>query len=136
MMNRSDIGRACAATLILAAALAAPSPAAAQGAWELLGQRTVSDEAERDVIALPGNRRYSEIRICALRRGVRIRDVDVVFGNRQRQDIAVRRRLEARDCTRAQRLRGRGPRDIRRIVLRYEALNDRGPQPVIQVFGR
>lgn len=133
------IGRAAAPALALLSgallALAAPPAEAQPRGWTVLAERTVADGADRDVVRLPGARRYQAIQICARRRAVDFRDLDVVFGNGGRQDIAVRRILEPGTCTRPLDLAG-GRRDIRRIVVNYAAARARGPQPIVTVRGR
>lgn len=128
--------RAVAALLTLGAAFAAPAPAAANGGWTLLGQMTLSERSDRQVIALPGNRRYARLRVCALRRAVRLRDVEVVFGDNARQRIRFGETLDAGACSREAMLDGREPRRVRRIVLRYAEGAAQPPYPVVQVFGQ
>lgn len=132
--------KAFARTLTVAAALAsalAVSPALAQkrGGWELIGSQQASDKAERDVVAVRGKERFRQIRLCAARRAVAFHDLDVVFANGGRQDVKIRRILAAGTCTRAIDLKGKH-RDIRRIVMNYETVRDRGRQGVVSVFAR
>ena len=39
----------------------------------------VSDRPERDVLRLPGHRRFSEVKVCVERRAVRFLNFDVIF---------------------------------------------------------
>ena len=113
-------------------AIGAAAPAVAE---DVLGSRVVAHRSETDVIPVPGKQRYSAIRICVKRRAVRFRDLDVVYGNGGRQDLAIRRLIPAGECTRWINLLGKR-RDIRRIVLRYDTFGDRGPRAVVTAYGR
>ena len=122
-----------AAALSVAAVIGA-APAQAD-AWQSLGSRVVSDAQERDSIFALFDGAVSEIKICVSNRAVRINDVDVVFGNGNRQDVSVRNRIGAGQCTRAIDLRG-DERHIRRVVLDYRTANPIGQQAIVTVLGR
>ena len=127
------------AGLLLSAGLAAPASAAPppwSPAWDLLGSRAVSQRAERDVVPAVGRRHYAQIKICAYQRPVRFYDLDVVFRNGGRQDLAVRAVLNPGQCTRAIDLRG-NRRDIRHVTMAYETLGwARGRSAFVRVYGR
>ncbi len=106
---------------------------AQQGA--LLGARTVADLSETDVIAVPGGQSFSSIRLCVAQRAVRFRDLDIVFANGASQDASVQRRINAGECTRWIDLAGQR-RNIARIVMRYDTLNNVGMQAIVTAFGR
>jgi len=120
--------------MLAATALAVSTPAAAQR-WVLLGERQVSDRAERDVIAVRGARRFSQVRICVARHSVAFRDVDIRFRNGGNQDVRMRSMIPADGCTGQINLRGRD-RDIDRVVFNYEArsLGRRGA--LVRLYGR
>lgn len=101
-----------------------------------VAERRVGDRFDRDVISLPGRRRFSEIKLCVRRRAVEFVDLDVVFANGGNQDIGVRRVIYPGECTRNIRLRGRGPRNIEHIIMKYTALRKQGPQPYVAVYAR
>ena len=104
--------------------------------WTVLGVRAVADRVDFDTIRLGRSGRWSQIKLCVVGRAMRMRDLEVVFGNGRTQDVRVRRRFRANTCTRAIDLRGRGARRIRRIEMAYDALRDRGRQPIVIVVGR
>jgi hypothetical protein len=104
-------------------------------AWERLGSRVVADKTETDAVSGFGQGRFRQIRLCVKHRAVNLKDVDVVFANGGHQDVHVRRRIGAGECTRAIDLKG-GNRRIHRIVMRYQTIRDRGPQAVVTVMGR
>jgi len=101
----------------------------------LLGARTVADHSETDVILAQGNALHRAVRICVTGRAVHFRDLDIVFQNGGRQDANVRALIGPGECTRWIDLRGPA-RNINRIVLRYDALVNAGPQPVVTAFAR
>ena len=101
----------------------------------LLGVRTVADNTETDVILAQGNARFNEVRICVAGRAVHFRDLDIVFQNGGQQDATVSAVIAPGNCTRWINLRGPA-RNINRIVLRYDALVNAGPQPIVTAFAR
>jgi len=101
----------------------------------LLGSRTVAYNSETDVIQVPGAARYRSVRFCVVQRAVHFRDLDVVFRNGGQQDLQVRSVIPAGDCTRWINLRG-PRRNIARIVLRYDTLDNSGPRAVVRAYGR
>ena len=116
-------------------ALAVAAPVEAQRGWIFLGQRHVTDRAERDVIRVAGARRFGQIRICVADRAVRFNDVDIRFRNGGNQDVKLRSIVAADSCSGAIELRGRG-RDIDQVVFAYEArrLGRRGAR--VRLYGR
>ncbi|MGH7005546.1 MAG: hypothetical protein ACREIP_16515, partial [Alphaproteobacteria bacterium] len=83
----------------LAAAALLAQPAAAQGRWELLGSRQVGFQVERETISGRGQGRFSVIRICVANNAVHFRDIDVVYNNGERQQLAIDARLRPGQCT-------------------------------------
>jgi len=119
--------------LMLFSTVANAAPAAA---WDLLGERVVSDRMDHDVIGVPGHQRYRQIKICVYRHPVRVYDVDVFFRNGGHQDVSVRSRINPGDCTRNIDLNG-NRRDINRISLRYEETSfGRRRTATVRVFAR
>jgi hypothetical protein len=124
-------------TLLMAMILAAAAPAGAQrGGWRFLGEREVSDRVDRDVIAVRGDRRFNQIRICVGRNRVRIYDLDVRFRNGGNQDVALRSIIRAGGCSRNIPLQGRAGRDITSIAFTYEAASLGRERSHLRVFGR
>jgi len=116
----------------LVAGLLTASPVAAA---DFLGERIVSYGSETDVIQVPGTKRYKSIRLCVKQHAVRFRDLDVVFANGGKQDIAVKQVVAKGKCTRWINLRG-PKRDIRRIVLRYDTFGNSGPRALVMSYGK
>ena len=124
-----------AVPLLVLAFLAAALPAAAEK-WVFLGQRHVTDKAERDSIEVTASEgRFEAIRIGVKRSAVRFVDVTVVYGTGASDDLELRDVIPAGGQSRPLDLRG-GNRVIKRIHFVYEAksLGRRGA--IVEVFGR
>ena len=123
-------------TMLLATlALAAASPAAAQGGWTFLGDKTVNDAGDRDAVNLPGSNRYARVRICVDKAPVRFYDLSVHFGNGGSQDVKMAALINPGGCTRAIDLKG-GARDITKISFLYEAKSLGRKDAQVRVYGQ
>ena len=122
----------CAAGIALVSVFSA-TPSLAQK-WVNLGSRSVADNTETDVIGASGAGPFRRIKLCVSRRAVAFKDLDVVFGNGGSQDLKIRRRIGPGQCTRAIDVKG-GRRNIKRVIMRYETIRNKGPQAVVTVFG-
>lgn len=106
----------------------------AQRGWETIGFKAVGAGTDRDVVRVRGDQRHRQVRICALNRSVQMLDVDVRYANGTRQDLPVRRVINAGACSAALDLKGRR-RDVRDVSLVY-AKFARGTLPVVRVQAR
>ena len=125
-------------SMLLVATLAcAPRGYAAQGPdWVLLGERTVTDRLDHDVIPVTIARGdFTAIKITVARRGVDFHRVVVHFGNGGDQEVEMRNTIPAGGETRAIDLRA-GERIIRSVEFWYDARSIRGRRAVIRLFGR
>jgi len=98
------------------ALMACASPAAA---WDVIGVREVRDRTDRDTIVVEGRRQFERIKLCVYRNPVHFIDVDVHYANGGHQDVSVRERINAGQCTRAIDLIG-DDRNITRVTMVYE----------------
>jgi len=119
---------------LLAGAVLAAGPASAQGRWELLGQRQVGFQVDRDVVSGRGQGRFSVIRLCVGTAPVHFRDVDVVFENGQRQQLAVNALVRPGTCSANLDLRGESRR-IERVELVYSAVPTFRGRALVSVYG-
>jgi hypothetical protein len=119
---------------LLATAALASGPAAAQGRWELLGQRQVGFAVDRDVVSGRGQGRFSVIRLCVGGAPVHFRDVDVVFANGQRQNVAVNALVRAGTCSANLDLRGEARR-VERVELVYNSVPTFRGRALVSVYG-
>lgn len=105
--------------LIAGAALALMACASPAQAWDVIGVREVRDRTDRDTIVVEGRRQFERIKLCVYRNPVHFIDVDVHYANGGHQDVSVRERINAGQCTRAIDLNG-DDRNITRVVMVYE----------------
>jgi hypothetical protein len=125
-----------AATATIAAlAIAQPADAQRFGPWRTIAFTTVSGGTDVDRINVRGDRRYRQMRLCVFNAPLRMRDFDIRFENRQRQDVRVRQRIRAGTCTRNIDLAG-GRRDIEWVRLRYEPIRRGFTRPLVRLQAR
>lgn len=105
--------------LIAGAVLALMACASPAQAWDVIGVREVRDRTDRDTIVVEGRRQFERIKLCVYRNPVHFIDVDVHYANGGHQDVSVRERINAGQCTRAIDLNG-DDRNITRVVMVYE----------------
>jgi hypothetical protein len=117
----------CAALALAGAA----GPAWAE--WHQVGVKEVNDRAETDTVHMDGHRMADRVRVCVQRNPVHFIDLDIYFRNGGHQDVPVRNRVNAGECTRVIDLEG-GQRDIEHIVFRYEETSRRRARAVVRVF--
>jgi hypothetical protein len=123
------------AALLLAALLPAAAEAARRGGWILLGERTVSDARDHDVIAVTAARGdFRRLQLRVLDRPVQFHSVKVHFANGETQELELREVIRAGGRSRAIDLEGRD-RVIRSIELRYDAQALGGRTARVRVYG-
>lgn len=105
--------------VIAGTALALMACASPAQAWDVIGVREVRDRTDRDTIVVEGRRQFERIKLCVYRNPVHFIDVDVHYANGGHQDVSVRERINAGQCTRAIDLNG-DDRNITRVVMVYE----------------
>ena len=103
--------------------------------WVLLGQRTVSDRADHDVIVVTGARGdFKSIKITVQRASVDFHRVVVHYGNGTKQEVELRNTIRAGGESRAIDLTG-ADRVINRVEFWYDANTIRGRRAVVRLFG-
>jgi hypothetical protein len=102
------------AAILSTLAFAAPALA-----WDEIAVREVTDRYDVDVVNLPGNRTFARVKVCVYNNPVHFYDFDIFFRNGGHQDVPVRARINAGECTRVIDLKG-GRRNIDRIKFKYE----------------
>ncbi len=123
---------ACLLSTVVGVALEA---SAARPGWVHLGDRTVTDRADRDVIVVSGERgRFAALKLAVRKRAVELHRVRVVFGDGEVQELELRRVIPAGGETRTLDLDG-GGRVIRRVELFYDA-QSLGGRAVVKLYGR
>lgn len=129
--------RASAVCLFLAALAPGVACAGDDDGWVKLGEREVAFRAERDVIEVgAGDGRFNKLRFHVKGNGVEILDVDVVFGNGEKQDVQVREHIAEGGSTRAIDLPGEA-RVIKRIGFAYKTRGKaREGRATVAVWGK
>lgn len=121
------------AFLIVVLAVAA-APHSVKG-WVLLGQRTVSDRADHDIIAVTGARgHFKQIKLTVQRASVDFHRVVVHYGNGDDQRLELRNTIPAGGETRAIDLEG-GERVLKSVEFWYDA-NTRGRRALVRLWGQ
>lgn len=106
----------------------------ARGAWELLGEKVVTDRLDRDVVVVTAAEgRFRTIRIEVRDRPVQFHKVVVNFGDGTAREIGLRRVIRAGEQSRRIDLPG-AARVIRSIEFVYDAQSLGGSARVL-VFG-
>lgn len=126
--------------LIALAPLVASTSAEAQRVlWDRLGSVEVRPGSTRETVWAPGRQRHREVRLCVARRSVRVNSFTIGFPLRQgrwpqEQIVHLNRTISPGQCTRATWIRS-GPRDIRRIEIRFARLQS-GARATIRAEAR
>lgn len=123
-------------TLGIAVVCLSRAAVAQRGDWVSLGQRTVTDRADHDQIAVTAARGdFRSIKLTVQRAAVDFHRVVVHFGNGQSQTIELRSTIPAGGESRAIDLEGTD-RVIRSVEFWYDAKTVRGRRAVVRLFGR
>jgi hypothetical protein len=103
--------------------------------WVLLGQRTVTDRADHDVIPVTAARGdFRSIKLTVQRAAVDFHRVVVHYGNGTQQEIELRNTIPAGGESRAIDLSG-ADRVINRVEFWYDAKTFRGRRALVRLFG-
>lgn len=115
------------------AAAAFAASAAPAFAWDQVAERVVTDRYDVDVVNLPGNRTFTRVKVCVYDNPVHFYDFDIFYHNGGHQDVSVRSRINAGECTRSIDLNG-GRRNIDRIKFKYEETSWFIGRAVVRIF--
>ena len=125
---------ATALALLIVATTVAASPQPLKG-WVLLGQRTVTDRADHDVIAVTKARgTFHQVKLTVQRAPVEFQRVVVHYGNGADQTLEMRSTIAAGGETRSIDLEG-GDRVLSSVEFWYDA-NTRGRRAVVRLWGQ
>ena len=103
--------------------------------WVFLGQRTVTDRVDHDVIPVTGARGdFRSIKLTVQRAAVDFHRVVVHFANGGDQEVELRATIPAGGESRAIDLRA-GDRVIRSVEFWYDARTVRGRRAVVRLHG-
>lgn len=108
---------------------------AARDRWVLLGRKTVSFGAERDVIRVTGWRgEFKRLQLYVRETGVHIADMNVVFANGRTVDVPLRSFIPEGGRSRVIDLPGKS-REIQRITLVYATRIGARDKALVEVWG-
>ena len=103
--------------------------------WEFLGQRSVTDRVDHDVIAVTaakGTFRALQLRVKG--RAVQFRDVKIHFADGQDQDVELRHVIPAGGQSRVIDVNGRD-RVVRSVEFWYDAQSILGKRAEVELYG-
>jgi len=121
--------------LVVATLGCAPAYGGQGPAWVPLGERTVTDRLDHDVIPVTIARGdFTHIKITVQRHGVDFHRVVVHFANGGDQEVEMRQTIPAGGETRAIDLRA-GERVIRSVEFWYDARTVGRRRAVVRLFG-
>jgi uncharacterized protein YraI len=102
--------------------------------WKRVASKEVDRRRDREVIQLGRNDgRFDEFRLRVLNNDVRIRRMNVQYGNGTAHDLDVDRRVNEGEATDPITLRGRNGRFIDRVTLVYDTVG-RGPKATVELW--
>jgi hypothetical protein len=106
------------------------------GKWELLGERSVSDKVDHDVLTVTAARgTFRALKLEVRDRGVQFRNVTIHFGDGEKQEVELRNVIPAGGESRVIDVEGRD-RVIRTIEFTYDAQSLGGKRARVLVFGQ
>jgi hypothetical protein len=112
------------------------APPAATGTWELLGKRTVSFRADRDVIRVSGSEgTFRKIKLKVLNRRIKLLDLKVHFADGSTFDVSVRKTITAGSETRVIDLPG-AARVISKVEMTYSPAERRRGKAEVHLWGK
>jgi hypothetical protein len=123
MTTKIKSSKAVSLAALAAAAVTFAMPSHAH-AWEQIGYQQADLKRDQDTIAVRGNERHRQIRVCVEQRPLRMRDLDV----------RLRKRFAPGSCTRVIDLKGKG-RNIASITMLYDKVTD-GRPAIVKVYAR
>lgn len=103
--------------------------------WTSLLALKVGDRPERDRRAIPDNRRFVSVSVCALKDTIRIRDARVQFGDGRWQRLVVPPTLSQGECSKGTDLVS-APRRLRAVQFDYQTASAGHHRGEILVRGR
>jgi hypothetical protein len=107
---------------------------ASQG-WHDLGRLHVRDSAEKDLAFLKDGDGVVQIRLCAERNAIRLRNAELWMAGDKRQKLWLPLVLAANKCTDSIKVQG-GPIRVTHLALEYEAMSLGTEGAHLSVYGR
>ncbi len=133
---RTRLGLLALALLVFAqVVITADASAARRPRWELLGQRSVTDRVDHDVIAVTAAEgTFRALKLRVKDRAVQFRDMKIHFASGGVQDVELRHVIPAGGESRVLDIRGRD-RAIRSVEFWYDAQSLVGKKAEVELYG-
>jgi len=133
----------CLSTLALATIASAQTqaPAAAdtkphvEQGWHELGRVHVRDNAEKDLAFLKDGDDVVEVRVCAERNAIRLRNAELWMSGDKRQKLWLPLVLGAGECSDPIKVQG-GPIRVTHLALEYEAMSLGAEGAHLSIYGK
>jgi hypothetical protein len=103
--------------------------------WRELGRVHVRDNAEKDLAFLHDGNDVVEVRVCAERNAIRLRNAELWTSGDGRQKLWLPLVLGAGDCSNAIEVKG-GPIRVTHLALEYEAMTLGAEGAHLSIHGR
>ncbi len=104
--------------------------------WEFLGERTVTDRADHDVLTVTAARgTFRSLKFEVKGRAVQFHSVKIHFGDGETQDVEMRDVIPAGGESRVIDIEGRD-RVVRSIEFHYDTQSLLGKKAVVKVYGK
>jgi hypothetical protein len=103
--------------------------------WRDLGRVHVRDSAEKDLAFLSDGNDVVQIRLCAERNAVRLRNAELWMAGDKRQKLWLPLVLGANKCTDSIKVQG-GPIRVTHLALEYEAMSLGTEGAHLSVYGK
>jgi hypothetical protein len=103
--------------------------------WHSLDRVHVRDNAEKDLAILKDGDNVAEIRLCAERNAIRLRNAELWMAGDKRQKLWLPLVLGANKCTDSIKVQG-GPIRVTHLALEYEAMSLGTEGAHLAVYGK
>ncbi len=105
--------------------------------WEKLGTRKVNYKAEKDVIMVTRwEGRFNAIKLKVEKSPVNVHRFVIFYRNGQKQEVKVRKKINAGGSTRVINLKGNSRRVINRVEFWYDTKGIQDKRAKVELWGR
>ena len=106
------------------------------GEWEKLGSRVVNMAADHDeIIVTVREGFFTKIRLKIMKAPIHLKNINIIFGNGDNENVTFDRKFEAGSFTRQIDLTG-NKRIIKKVKLNYKSVPAGSGRAVVTLFGK
>ena len=110
--------------------------AAHHGNWIQIGEKSVDMHGDHDVMYINGWRdTFTKLKLKVVKSPIYVRNVKIVYGNGQVQNIKINKRFHAGEESQALDLPGYY-REVEKIIFNYDTINVGNGRAVVKAFAR